>query len=151
MYTRILVATDGSRSAARALEEACTLARGAGARVRVVHVVDSPYAYPDAWYPAGTVDVEAVDRSWRRAGQAILEQAARQAQETGVAVETALLQREGQRVSRVIVDEATRWSAEVIVVGVHGQGQGPEQLLIGSVTDGVVRLAGLPVLLVRAR
>ena len=151
MYTRILVATDGSRWAARALEEACTLARGAGARVRVVHVVDSPYAYPDAWYPAGTVDVEAVDRSWRRAGQAILEQAAAQARGAGTTVETALLQRDGQRVSRVIVDDAARWPAEIIVIGVHGQSQGPEQLLIGSVTDGVVRLAGVPVLLVRAR
>jgi nucleotide-binding universal stress UspA family protein len=117
--------------------------------VRIVHVVDSPYAYPEAWYPAGGVDVEAVDRSWRRAGQTILDQAAAQARGAGVAVETALLQREGQRVSRAIVDEAVRWPAEVIVIGSHGR-QGPEQLLIGSVADGVTRLAGVPVLLVRA-
>ncbi len=149
MYTRILVATDGSKTAARALEEACKLARGADARVRIVHVVDSPYAYPEAWYPAGGVDVEAVDRTWRRAGQTILDQAAAQARGAGVAVETALLQRESQRVSRAIVDEAARWPAEVIVIGSHGR-QGPEQLLIGSVADGVARLAGVPVLLVRA-
>jgi nucleotide-binding universal stress UspA family protein len=150
MYTRILVATDGSKTATVAVDEACKLARGTEARLRVVHVVDSPYAYADAWYPAGGVDVDAVDRTWRRAGQAILDQAATQARAARVTVETALLQRQGQRVSRAIVDEAARWPADVIVIGSHGR-QGPEDLLIGSVAEGVARLAGVPVLLVRAR
>lgn len=42
------------------------------------------------------------------------------------------------------------WPADVIVIGSHGR-QGPEQLLIGGVADGVARIAGIPVLLVRAR
>jgi nucleotide-binding universal stress UspA family protein len=150
MYTRSLAATDGSKTATVAVDEACKLARGTGARLRIVHVVDSPYTYADAWYPAGEVDVEAVDRTWRRAGQAILDQAVAQARAAGATVETALLQRQGQRVSRAIVDEAARWPADVIVIGSHGR-QGPEDLLIGSVAEGVARLAGVPVLLVRAR
>jgi nucleotide-binding universal stress UspA family protein len=150
MYTRILVATDGSKTATMAVDEACKLASGSEARLRIVHVVDSPYAYADAWYPAGGVDADAVDRTWRRAGQAILDQAATQARAAGAAVETALLQRQGQRVSRAVVDEATRWGADVIVIGSHGR-QGPEELLIGSVAEGVARAAGVPVLLVRAR
>jgi nucleotide-binding universal stress UspA family protein len=150
MYSRILVATDGSKTATTAVDEACKLARGTEARLRIVHVVDSPYAYADAWYPAGGVDVDAVDRTWRRAGQAILDQAAAQALAGGATVETALLQRQGQRASRVIVDDAARWAAEVIVIGSHGR-QGPEELLIGSVAEGVTRAAGVPVLLVRAR
>jgi nucleotide-binding universal stress UspA family protein len=150
MYTRILVATDGSKTAAAAVTEACKLAGGTAAELRIVHVVDSAYAYADAWYPAGGVDVEAVDQAWRRAGQAILEQAAAQARAAGATVETALLQRQGQRVSRTIVDEAVRWPADVIVIGSHGR-QGPEELLIGSVAEGVARLAGVPVLLIRSR
>jgi nucleotide-binding universal stress UspA family protein len=150
MYSRILVATDGSKTAATAVDEACKLARGTQAQLRIVHVVDSPYAYADAWYPAGGVDVDAVDRTWRRAGQAILDQAAAQARAGGATVETALLQRQGQRASRVIVDDAARWAADVIVIGSHGR-QGPEELLIGSVAEGVTRVAGVPVLLVRAR
>jgi nucleotide-binding universal stress UspA family protein len=150
MYTRILVATDGSKTATMAVDEACKLAGGSEARLRIVHVVDSPYTYADAWYPAGGVDADAVDRTWRRAGQAILDQAATQARAAGAAVETALLQRQGQRVSRAVVDEATRWGADVIVIGSHGR-QGPEELLIGSVAEGVARAAGVPVLLVRAR
>jgi nucleotide-binding universal stress UspA family protein len=150
MYNRILVATDGSKTATMAVDEACKLARGTRARVRIVHVVDSPYAYADAWYPAGGVDVDAVDRTWRRAGQAILDQAAAQARAGEAALETALLERQGQRASRVIADDAARWGADVIVIGSHGR-QGPEELLIGSVAEGVTRVAGVPVLLVRAR
>jgi nucleotide-binding universal stress UspA family protein len=150
MYTRILVATDGSKTAALAVGEACRLAQGTAARVRIVHAVDSPYAYADAWYLAGAVDVDAVDRAWHRAGQAIVDQAAAQAREAGITAETALLDTGGRRVSRVIVDEAERWPADVIVIGSHGR-QDLEQLLIGSVAEGVARTARTPVLLIRSR
>jgi nucleotide-binding universal stress UspA family protein len=115
------VATDGSKTATMAVDEACKLARGSEARLRIVHVVDSPYTYADAWYPAGGVDPDAIDRSWRRAGQAIVDQAAAQARAAGAAVEPALLQRQGQRVSRAIVDEATRWGAGVPVLLVRAR------------------------------
>ena len=148
MYTRILVATDGSKTSGDALEEALKLA-GAGARLRIVHVIDSPYAYADAWYAAVSVDVDAIQRAWRGAGQAILDQAAVQAREAGVPAETALLETDGRRVSRVIVEDAERWPADVIVIGSHGH-RALEQLLIGSVAEGVTRSAQVPVLLVRA-
>ena len=80
----------------------------------------------------------------------LLRFAAAQARAGGATVETALLQRQGQRASRVIVDDAARWGADVIVIGSHGR-QGTEELLIGSVAEGVTRVAGVPVLLVRAR
>jgi len=150
MYKRILVAIDGSKTSAGALEEACKLARGADARLRIVHVIDSPYAYADAWYTAGSVDVEAVERAWRRAGQEILDRAVAQAREAGSPAESALLETDGRRVSRAIVDDAEGWPAEVIVIGSHGR-HGMEQLLIGSVAESVTRTARLPVLLVRAR
>jgi len=149
MYRRILVATDGSKTSALALQEACKLAAGSDARLRIVHVIDSPYAYADTWYAAMSVDVDAVQRAWRNAGQEVLKQAAAQAHQAGVGVETALLETDGRRMSRVIVDDAERWPAEVIVIGSHGR-QGLEQLLIGSVAEGVARSARVPVLLVRA-
>jgi nucleotide-binding universal stress UspA family protein len=149
MYKRILVATDSSKTAALALEEACKLARGAAdARLRIVHVVDSPHDYADAWYSALSVDVEAVQRAWRRVGQQILEKAGAQSAAAGIPAETVLLETEGRRVSRAVVEEAERWAAEVIVIGSHGR-QDPEHLLIGSVAEGVTRTARLPVLLVR--
>ncbi|MBI3455953.1 MAG: universal stress protein [Candidatus Rokubacteria bacterium] len=150
MYKRILVATDGSKTSQLALEEALRLAQGGQTRLRLVHVIDSPYGYADAWYAAVAADLEAIQRAWRRAGQDILAQAATVAREAGVEVETALLETDGRRVSRAIVDEADRWGAEVIVIGSHGR-QGLEHLLLGSVAEGVVRTARVPVLLVRGQ
>jgi nucleotide-binding universal stress UspA family protein len=150
MYERILVATDGSKTSGRAVAEAVKVARGTVARLRLVHVIDSPYAYADAWYAAVSADLDAIQRAWRRAGQDVLEQAAVPAREAGIEVESALLDLNGRRVSRVITDEAERWGADLIVIGSHGR-QGLEQLLLGSVAEGVLRTASVPVLLVRAR
>lgn len=150
MYTRIVVATDGSKTAALALQEALPLAGDPRARLRIVHVIDSPYAYADAWYAAVSVDVEAIRRAWRRAGQEILDQGAALVRQAGVQVETALLERDGRRTSRTIVDDAQRWRAEVIVLGTQGR-HGLEHLLLGSVAEGVARTASMPVLLVRGR
>jgi nucleotide-binding universal stress UspA family protein len=50
----------------------------------------------------------------------------------------------------VIVDDAARWQADLVVVGTHGR-HGIEHLLLGSVAEAVARTAPGAVLLVRAR
>ena len=60
-------------------------------------------------------------------------------------LETALL----DNPSGSVADEATRWGAELIVLGTHGR-KGLERLLLGSDAELVVRDAPAPVLLVRA-
>lgn len=65
-------------------------------------------------------DLEPLREIWRQAGLRVLERAAALARELGIVVETALLEQDGQRVSRVIVDDATRWQADP-VVGTHGR------------------------------
>jgi nucleotide-binding universal stress UspA family protein len=46
------------------------------------------------------------------------------------------------------VAEAERWQAELIVIGTHGR-TGFSRLVLGSVAEGVVRAASMPVLLIR--
>ena len=150
MYKRILVAIDGSHTSTLALTEALKLAEKPETRMRLVHVVDSPYTYSEVMYGEVGVDVEALRRSWRQMGQTVLEQAAAQAREARATVETALLDSEGRRVSSVIVEEARRWPAELLVVGTHGR-RGLEHVLLGSVAEGVTRHATVPVLLVRGQ
>jgi nucleotide-binding universal stress UspA family protein len=148
MYKRILVAIDDSQMAEAALRDALELARAHAAVVRVVHVVESPYAYPESWYTEVHTDLEALRRLWRQAGLRVLDRANALAGTTGVAVETALLELDGQRMSRVIVDDAARWHADLVVVGTHGR-HGIEHLLLGSVAEAVARTAPASVLLVR--
>ena len=72
------------------------------------------------------------------------------AKKAGVGAESRLVEVEkyGERVVDAIVDEAKRWRADLIVIGTHGR-RGVSHLLLGSVAEGVVRLAPAPVLLVR--
>jgi nucleotide-binding universal stress UspA family protein len=56
---------------------------------------------------------------------------------------------ESQRksIARVIVSQASRWNAELILMGMHGR-RGISRILLGSVTGEVVGTAKVPVLLV---
>jgi nucleotide-binding universal stress UspA family protein len=148
MYKRILVAVDDSKPAEGALREALELAKIASAELRVIHAVESPYAYPESWYTDVHTDLEALRRIWHQAGLRVLERAQALAHTAGVALETALLELDGQRMSRVIVDDAARWHADLVVVGTHGR-HGIEHLLLGSVAEAVARTAPASVLLVR--
>jgi len=47
-YKRILVPVDGSRTSSRGLKEALRLAKAFGAKLRVIHVVDTMIAARDA-------------------------------------------------------------------------------------------------------
>lgn len=107
-----------------------------------------PYAYPESWYTEVHIDLEALHRIWRQAGLRVLERAGALARKTGVAVETALLELDGQRMSRVIVHDAARWRADLAVAGTRGR-HGIEHLLLGSGAEAVARTAPGSVLLVR--
>lgn len=144
MYKNILVAIDGSETSARALHAAITLAKEQSARVRLVHVIDEfPFTTPDT----GWVDDVRLGEILFKAGQAILDEARAQVQKAGLEVETALPQNLSQRIATVIVDEAKRWPADLIVAGTHGR-HGIEHLVLGSVAEGVARAASMPVLLI---
>ena len=69
---------------------------------------------------------------------------------SGVTVETVLHHSFPGRVCDVIVKEATDWKADLIVIGTHGR-RGAGRLLLGSDAEQVLRLAPVPVLLVRDR
>jgi nucleotide-binding universal stress UspA family protein len=143
MDTRMLAAVDGSDGSERALREALRLSAGAPPHVRLVHVLDTDL------YRGMLGEEPEVHDAWRRTAQGYLDRAAAIARAAGAETETVLLEKAGQRTSRAIVDEAERWKADLIVVGTHGR-RGLDHVLMGSVAEGVVRTASVPVLTVRA-
>ncbi len=146
MYERIVVAVDGSEESNRALDEAVRLAGNQGARLRVVHVVDT-----SCLYHGDESDRSAdLEEAWCKAGQRLVEQGAARAAGTGLAVETAVRCTRKTRVSEQIVEEAVRWQADLIVLGTHGR-RGLNRLLLGSVAEAVVRISPVSVLLARTR
>jgi len=145
MYQRILVPIDGSDTAERALREAIKLADGK-AQLRLLHVVEEIYPLDAEGY--AFIDYAALREVARSSGERLLAKAGESARQAGAAVETALLEAEGERVANVIYKAALDWHAELIVIGTHGR-SGFSRLLFGSVAAGVVHGASVPVLLVR--
>ena len=146
MYSRILVAVDESPHAGHALTHAANLAKGLSAALRIVHVADMGWL---ALGPELAIDIEAIAKARRAAGQKILAAARETARSTGVEAEARLLETAtpAQRLAAAIADEAASWPADVVVLGTHGHGV-VERLLLGSVAEGVARLSIVPVLLV---
>jgi nucleotide-binding universal stress UspA family protein len=144
MYQRIVVPVDGSDTSRKALQEAIKLAQMFRARLKLVHVVENARVF-DA---EGMVDYAALREVATKGGEMILSRAKEMAEQAGVATETALLEAGGDRNENVIVSDARQWLAELIVIGTHGR-SGISRLLFGSVAEGVVRGATMPVLLIR--
>ncbi|AFZ74683.1 universal stress protein [Natronobacterium gregoryi] len=140
MYDRILVPTDGSPEVERALEYGFDLACAHEATVRILYVVNAAsyggLPMETAW--------EGISDALYDEGQNAVERA-RDLAPDDVSVETGVL--EGSP-NRVIVEEASREDCDLIVMGTHGRG-GIDRLLLGSVTERVVRNAPVPVLTVR--
>lgn len=140
MYDCILVPTDGSPEVERALEYAFDLAQAHDATVRAIYVVNV------AGYGSLPMEtaLEGISGALREEGEAAVERVEELAP-ADVEVETRVL--EGSP-SRVIVEHAQPDECELVVMGTHGRG-GIDRLLLGSVTERVVRHAPVPVLTVR--
>jgi nucleotide-binding universal stress UspA family protein len=147
MYARILAAVDGSEPSMRAYREAMRLAADQQAVLRVAHVIDLGLALVP-WADGAVIDYDALETALRESGVRILEAAAAEARTTGSEAETVLLETDDDNPAAEILTEATRWGADLIVMGTHGR-HGLAHLILGSVAEGVVRRASVPVLLLR--
>ncbi|NBQ69568.1 MAG: universal stress protein, partial [Nitrosomonadaceae bacterium] len=54
----------------------------------------------------------------------------------------------GERVAHVITAEVKNTQADLIIVGTHGR-SGFSRMLLGSVAEGILRTADIPILLIR--
>jgi nucleotide-binding universal stress UspA family protein len=147
MYAKILVPLDGSAAARRGLAEAIALAGRLGSTLHLMNVVDARYLVADvALYapPAQLLD------DWQAAGEKLLAESAAQARTKGVETDSVVVCDPGQRVCDLILAEARKTGAELIVMGTHGR-RGLSRLTLGSDAELVLRESPVPVLLIRAR
>lgn len=143
---RILVPVDFSEHADLALETGVELARDYGIALDVLYVVEQ-ITYPDFYYPAAPsrermareVSEKAGERLERRVGE--YEKAGEMTVDFDVQV--------GRPEDRICT-RAEEEGADLIVMGSHGR-TGLSRVLLGSVTEGVIRRAPCPVLVVKLR
>jgi len=143
MYKRILIATDGSDRSKKAAEEGVELAKGLGAQVVALNVVNEVIV-ASAVRQLGA-DRKEVESKLKAAGQKAVDEIKKMGDAAGVKVDTVI--RIGAPANDVI-DVAGAEKADLIVMGSHGE-SGASKLLIGSVVQKVLYWATIPVLVVR--
>jgi nucleotide-binding universal stress UspA family protein len=144
---RIILAIDDSQFSADAVEEVRARLWPADTTVRVLSAVEPitpPVTEP---YYDGSGTLERLRQELTKRCEELTARAADSLRESGLRAETVV--RPGDPRS-VIVDEATEWSADLIVVGSHGYA-GIKRFLLGSVAHSVVSHAPCSVQVVRKR
>jgi nucleotide-binding universal stress UspA family protein len=138
MYSKIVVGTDGSETAAEAVRQAADLARAFGAELIVVNGAKT--AATSFGLEAGLPpDVEGI----RDAGEEILRAAA---EAIGSDVKMRTVMREGDP-AETILEQAEDDGADLIVVGNRGM-RGAKRFVLGSVPNHVAHHAPCNVLIV---
>ena len=132
MFDTVVVATDGSQSAARAVEVAFDLAGRFGAEVHALYVVESADSDDDIERLQSAL--EEADDATKRVREA-----------SGREIVTAV--REGQPASEIRA-YAREHDADLVATGTRGR-HGKHRFVLGSVAEAVVRECPTPVLTVR--
>ena len=146
MYQRILVPVDGSPTSKQGLDEALRIATHTQARLRLVHVVDvtsAGMAMGLAFGGAGGFEF------LRESGERILREGQAAATALGIEADALLHDSSSSTVHELIASDASRWPADLIVIGTHGR-RGVERFVVGSCAEYLLRCTPVPVLLVRA-
>jgi nucleotide-binding universal stress UspA family protein len=141
MYDRILVPTDGSDCADRAVEHAIDIAGQYDAELHVLSVVDTR----DVSHSAPAISPDQVQQTLRDRAESVVEEVAERAEAAGVDAVTAV---EPGVPDDAVVEYAADEDCDLIVMGTHGR-TGLERYLLGSVTERTVRRSSVPVLTVR--
>jgi nucleotide-binding universal stress UspA family protein len=155
MFKKVLVPLDGSEHSLKALEFAVQIAKKFGGKITLIHVysvIDRPIIVPEpttltpAGFPVMTsAEISKVVEAARKAANRILADGEQKAKAEEVEVEKILI--EGHTVQE-IVRTAKEGTFDLIVIGARGISK-IRELLLGSVTDGVIHHASCPVLVIK--
>ncbi|MBV8490656.1 MAG: universal stress protein [Candidatus Eremiobacteraeota bacterium] len=145
MSDTVLVPIDGSEASSKALDSAVALARAVNGKIALCHVVNVTKAamltYGNPQFVAECLN------ALRDDGRSLLDATCETLRATFPSVETYLFQGNPQE---EIVRAASELRAGWIVMGSHGR-SGLGRALLGSVAEGVLRHATVPLLIVPFR
>jgi nucleotide-binding universal stress UspA family protein len=145
---RLLVTLDGSELAEAVLEPALRLAAALGVPVSLLRVIGARGGLESPYIPHAAQAYREQIQEERRDAVAYLNDVAGRLDGQGVEVAERLVEEGGA--ARAILGTADPDGADVVAMATHGRG-GVRRLVLGSVSDKVVRAAAGPVLLVRPR
>jgi nucleotide-binding universal stress UspA family protein len=148
---RILLAVDGSPCSEAATEAVILQFSRENTEVRVLHADEWPRNLPlelsFAEGPTAATEILALHARRLADGETLVASTAGQLRAAGFRTSTVVAAADARH---GIVDAATEWPADLIVLGSHGR-KGMDRFLLGSVSDSVMRRAPCSVQIVRAR
>ena len=142
---------DGSPPSNLGLREAIKMAKDQKATLCLLHVLDQrivTQALDGMTYVTGAY-VDEFLAALRKEGKAVLAKAQAQAKKHAVKSQAVLVETIGHAVADVIIAQAKKCHADLIVLGTHGR-RGLTRVVLGSDAEGVVRATRVPVLLMRS-
>ena len=147
MYTRILVATDGSHLSDAAVEHALKLADLTGAELIALKVVPR---YPQTYFEGGvgidTEEIQRVEQQWQDEALQVVNAIKSEGQKRQIKVKATTSK--SDLVAEAIIATAKRNKCDLIVMASHGR-KGLKRLLLGSETQQVLTHSHIPVLVLR--
>jgi nucleotide-binding universal stress UspA family protein len=144
IYQNIMVAVDGSDTSIFALKEAIQMAENFDSNLMIVHVFNASLIS----YTKVRIDYDQLIDSFRKEGQRILNKVDEVVGKSNIPFKCRLVAMKPSdgRVAEKIVAEANAWPADLLVLGTRGRHE-LKRLFLGSVAEGVSRIATMPLLL----
>ena len=139
---KILMGIDDSKFSSEIVRATLAQFRTENTEIRVLHVLQPIAPAPPQMAPGYAPELE----DQKKPARELVERIANELRAAGFKASTAI---EVGDIRESIIDSAAGWSADLIVVGSHGQ-RGIQRFLLGSVAEFVARHAKCSVEIVRA-
>ena len=146
MFTKMLVAVDGSKAALKALDTAIEMQEMTGADIFLLCVFKHHSLFEASLSMVRPQDIQIPDQALNEYAKEVVEQAKAHAQEMGAKNVRGFVK--GGRPSKTIVNFAKEKGIDLIVMGTHGTHSDKDGMLLGSVSHRVASLANCPTLVV---
>lgn len=144
-YQHILVPVDGSEISYSAIKHASEIAKAFGSKITAISVVSAdPFATADFYYTSAMLKDYILEA--RKNAEESLNKAKQLAQESGITLETQIIQNNVS--AETITITAEELKADLIVMGSHGR-KGFQKFFLGSFAQDVLGNTQLPVLIVK--
>jgi len=147
MYRHLLIPTDGSELAERAVTHGVSLAKFVGAKVTVLIVEER---VGTVWWTVAEHRLAEITAKYaeeiKKHATSVLDRVANAAEQAGVPCDTVQVQH--VQPYEAIITTATDRGCDLIVMGSHGR-SGLSAVVLGSVTNKVLTYTKVPVLVVQ--
>lgn len=143
LFSKILLAYDGSKASNKALDRAIELAQSTpGSVIQVLHAFD----FPRVFIGEGLAPIPAsVNKDYYDLAEQTVEEAKKRLTDEGVAFNVEMIQ---GAPAETILKYAKDHGSDVIVIGSRGLG-GIREFVLGSVSHNVVQHSRIPVLVIK--